>query len=152
MTATSAVLALLALALPDEPLRIPPDNYTNGAFAKSVLWCAYEDVRAMAVGEIEKERRYSRIGGVVNLGRIEHWQRVAGRCGDVQEELAKELRDLGQRRLRCDNPGLRWIADCYELSFQSGAFAHHWSTDPACSSESHLLFRNLLGLKPLGER
>jgi hypothetical protein len=87
----------------------------------SLVICYWADVRADALREIAAEKKYSKIGGVVNLARL-HGEQDRIRLADERTERAKSaLADFRARPLSCKHKGfsemmpcVHSVADCSE--------------------------------------
>jgi hypothetical protein len=78
----------------------------------SAAYCFAKDVRQRALQEIRELRRYSKIGGVLNLGAVER-QQQAIRAADYQTRFVAQMfqRDR-QRMLPCGTAQIRLILEC----------------------------------------
>ncbi len=70
-------------------------------FSLSAQICDRQAERAEALAAIKKERRYSKIGGVVHLGRLGELQDAVASADDDIAESRGELRELGKPALSC---------------------------------------------------
>lgn len=103
-----------------------PDKETRGAslradpkawqVLRSARLCWYQRSRAEVLGVIAKERKYSRVGGVVDL-RLLHDAQDALRRDD--EGIATERREFGRLKLRplpCGDQAVSSLSQCLDLT------------------------------------
>jgi hypothetical protein len=81
----------------------PPEEMQ---FVWSAKICDRMAERAESLAEIKKEHRYSKIGGVVHLGRLGELQDDVASADDDINEFRGELKAIGKRALSCRNPGV----------------------------------------------
>jgi hypothetical protein len=78
----------------------------------SLVICYWADVRADALREIAAEKKYSKIGGAVNLARL-HGEQDRIRVADERTERAKSaLGDFRAKPLSCKHKGFRDLMPC----------------------------------------
>lgn len=121
----SLLVLVLALGFAGEPPAPPAPLPTNDNVRLAALatWCAYDDLYAHAVNQIARERRLAQIGGVLNLAKIEAWQRIAGEASDALDRY-RPMRAVGP----CTEPP----GSCVAWNIIRGDVILGWSQEPEC--------------------
>lgn len=80
--------------------------------ALSASLCWYQNDRKESFAAIAKERKYARIGGVVDVKALHDWQDDIRRDDDGIKLITGRLRGLKARALPCDEPSVSALTEC----------------------------------------
>jgi hypothetical protein len=81
-----------------------PTSPEEMQFVWSAKICDRAAERAQALADIAKERRYSKIGGVVHLKRLGDLQDEVASADDDIKDYRAELKAIGKRAVSCKDP------------------------------------------------
>jgi hypothetical protein len=128
----------LTLLLSSTP---PPAAVT---FSASV--CSRAELRVLAMERIAKEKRLSKIGGVLDTARVAYWQRVVGAIDDHREDTVAGLRSMDASLLPCSDELVASVARCIEVGDgRDGVVISHWANNEACRSPEMEPYRKAYG-------
>lgn len=111
----------------------------------SVVWCAAETARSAAVEQIARERRYPKIGGVLDKDAVMRLQRAAGEAEDCQNTMVKVLADRKLKRLSCSDERIARLLACVEWDECS---QQRWLPLAGCDAPEIGFYRMYLGGSP----
>lgn len=101
----------------------------------AALLCAYGEARAAAKASIDRENRYSKIGGVVNATKLHAWQSQVGLLGDELARIRGMFRRVKVKPRTCSDALVSRLATCASISFEDEQLASEWRTNDECAAE-----------------
>jgi hypothetical protein len=110
------------------------DNPKTSQVVLSILLCRRSQDRAETMAALAKDRKYSRIGGAVNLTRRAELQDDLAATDEALKALRLSLRDIKRPPLSCKIGGVALFASCFADDAED--------RDPGCSlPEAQVMMR-----------
>ena len=98
----------------------------------SALICAYQDARAKALDGIKREKRYSKVGGVVSLTKLHQLQTEVGLLDDELAAMKRNFRKQKASPLACK--AVAPLAACIAVTFGEDEVHGELNEEPECSA------------------
>ncbi len=137
-------LALALVLAAPAPTKAPPTQREREVAASAFL-CAYADSRADVMNKIARERRYSAVGGVVNMSKLYRWQHRVMEIDEAAEGMRESMRREGLAELSCSADDVRRVTLCVEVWVEDEQIGAGWLETRQCRSAEMRRYSRTVG-------